>query len=74
MNNEQVCDLKDQRLLEAALYVQDIVLDNIECYSLDTVEKFESWLDEYGPQLDEDAHNLFVGNPNLPPALLTDLM
>lgn len=59
-------------LLATALYVQDVALDNIDCYGLDTEEKWSNWLAEHGAKLEDDADQLFVGDSDLPPALLDD--
>lgn len=62
----------DNQLLAAALYVQDVALDNIEFHNLNSEERWNNWCKDHAQQVEEDADLLFVDNMDQDPVLLTD--
>lgn len=58
------------RLLEAALYVQDVALDSIDFYGIKSREEWDAWCDSNAQRVEEDADSLFVDNMDQDPVLL----
>ena len=61
-----------RNLFEAALYVQDVALANIEFHGLDSEEQWNKWINKHGQRIEKDADQLFVDNMDQDPVLLTD--
>ena len=62
----------NDRLLAAALYVQDVALDSIKFYGIKSEEQWNNWCETHAQRVEEDADSLFVDNMDQDPVLLTD--